>query len=195
MTGKQLTNYTSKSLVHKLSTLSLEAGLLFLLGVAAIFLHARFRWGFNIPGHHGMEFMALLTGGRLISKVKFSSIFMALGIGAMIVMPFMGFKNPISALGYIFPVLIFDLLYSNLPEKFDKAWIIAVAGGLAYMAVPVYRIILMFSMNLPYPAAVKYGTPLAPLAGFLAFGFVGSIFAAGLIKTIKKRKKNVEENL
>lgn len=188
MTGKQLTRHTSKSLVHKYSGLTIEATLLFLLGVLAMFLHARFRWGTQIPGHHGIEFMALLTAGRFASRIRLSSIFMAMGIGIMVIMPFMGFKNPVSALGYILPVLFFDLIYSNLPERFRKVWIFAIAGGLSYMAVPLFRIILMLTIGMPYSAALKYGTPLAPLAGFLVFGFIGSFFAAGLSKSIKKKK-------
>jgi len=188
MTGKQLTRHTSKSLAHKYSGITIEAMLLFLLGVLAMVLHAKFRWGAQIPGHHGIEFMALLTAGRFASRIRLSSIFMAMGIGVMVIMPFMGFKNPVSALGYIFPVIVFDLVYSNLPERFRKAWIFAIAGGFSYMLVPLYRIILMLIIGMPYSAAIKYGTPLAPLAGFLAFGFIGSFFAAGLTKSIKKKR-------
>lgn len=188
MIGKQQTKSISKSLAHSLPALSIEALLLFFVGALAMFIHARFRWGMNIPGHHGLEFMALLTSGRYVSKIRMSSVFMALGIGVMIIMPFMGFKNPVSALGYIFPVLLFDLMYSNIPEKWRKAWVTALAGGLAYMTVPLFRLILLFTIDLPYPAAIKYGTPLAPLAGFFAFGLLGSFFAAGLITQIKKKK-------
>ena len=188
MTGKQLTRYTSKTLAHKYSGIMIEAMLLFLLGVLAMFLHAKFRWGIQIPGHHGIEFMALLTAGRLASKIRMSSIFMALGIGVMVILPFVGFKNPVSALGYIFPVIIFDLVYSNLPERFRKTWIFAIAGGLAYMIVPLYRMILLITIGMPYSAALKYGTPFAPLAGFLIFGLMGSFFALGLAKTLKKKK-------
>lgn len=189
MIGKQLTKYTSRSLVHRLPGLSIEASLLFLVGVLAMFLHARFRWGTSIPGHHGIEFMALLTASRHITKIRLSSVFMALGIGTMVIMPFMGFKNPVAAIGYILPVLIYDLAYSNIPERLRKSWILALAGGLAYMSVPIFRIILLLTIGMPYSAVLKFGTPFAPLAGFFAFGFVGSIFAAGLLKRIKKKRK------
>lgn len=189
MIGKQQINSTSRSLAPDLSATVIEAVLLFLTGAFAIFLHAKFRIGISIPGHHGLDFMALLLAGRMVSKVKFSSVFMAMGIGLMIFLPFIGFKNPISAMGYMLPVFILDLVYSNLPESKRKAWILAIVGGLSYMAVPLFRILLMAVTGIVYPAAVKYGTPLAPVAGFFLFGMIGSGFTAGLFSIIKKYRK------
>lgn len=189
MIGKQQIKPTSRTLAPEAKTLALEGALLFLLGALALFLHARFRTGMNIPGQHGLEFMALLLAGRMASKVKFASLFMALGMGCMIMMPFMGFKNPVAAVGYILPVFALDLIYSNLPERLRKSWVLALVGGISYMLVPIFRILLMGVAGMAYPAAVKYGTPWAPIAGFFTFGLLGAGITAGFTSLIQWRKK------
>ena len=189
MIGKQQINSISRSLAPDISASVIEAVLLFLTGAFAMFLHAKLRIGISIPGHHGLDFMALLLAGRMVSKVKYSSIFMAMGIGVMIFLPFIGFKNPVSAMGYMLPVFIFDLVYSNLPKRIRKIWILSIIGGLSYMTVPLFRIILMAVTGMAYPAAVKYGTPFAPVAGFFLFGMLGSGFTASLVYIIKKYRK------
>ena len=187
MIGKQQTKITSGILVPNISRNVSEAIILFFVGALAMFIHARFRWGASLPGHHGLEFMAILMASRVNVRIRWSSVFITLGIGAMIALPFMGFKNPITALGYLFPVLLLDALYSNLPDKWRKVWLLAIIGGIAYMAVPLYRILLM-AVGFPYPVVMKYGSIIAPLAGFFSFGLLGSGFALGLFKAIKGRR-------
>ena len=189
MIGKQQINSTSRSLAPEATFAIIEAILLFLTGAFAIFLHARLRLGINIPGHHGIHFMALLMAGRMISKVRFSSVFMALGIGVMILLPFMGFKNPISAMGYMLPVLTLDLIYSTLPEKMRKTWILAFVGGFSYLMVPLFRLLLMTLAGIAYPSALKFGSPLVPVAGFLLFGLIGSGITVGIVKISKRYRK------
>lgn len=186
MIGKQQIKHTSKTLVHSFPQQLSEALVLFFLGALAMFVHARFRWGANLPGHHGLEFMAILVIARLNTRMKWSSVFMTLGIGMMILLPFMGFNNPINALGYILPVIVFDACYLNLPDKWKKIWLLSLIGGLSYMSVPIYRIILMALTGLPYTVSVKYGTVLIPLVGFFAFGILGSVFALSLSNTTNK---------
>lgn len=189
MIGKQQINSTSRSLAPDLSAYIIEAVLLFLAGAFAMLLHAKLRIGINVPGHHGLHFMAVLIAGRMVTKRKFSSIFMAMGIGVMILLPFVGFKNPVSALSYMFPVLVFDFVYSNITERNRKTWIIAILGGLSYMVIPLFKLLLMVTTGFVYKAAIKYGTPLAPVAGFFFFGFMGSGITLGIVKFIKKSIK------
>ncbi len=189
MIGKQQVNSTSRSLAPDLTSVAIEAAMLFLAGAFAMFIHVRVKYGLHIPGNHGLDFMAILMAGRMVSKLRYSSIFMALGIGVMIMLPFMGFKNPVSAIGYMLPVFVLDFIYSNLSENRRKGWLMAVFGGLSYMMVPLFRIILMMLTGLAYPAAIKYGTVLAPIAGFFIFGMLGSGIILGVVKIIKKTEK------
>ncbi|MCD6347082.1 MAG: hypothetical protein J7L96_06660 [Bacteroidales bacterium] len=193
MIGKQQTKFTSRIIVHSVSRQVSEAIALFLLGALAMFVHARFRWGASMPGHHGLEFMAILMASRLNTRLKWSSVFMVLGIGTMIVLPFMGFHNPVTALGYLFPVIVLDACYLILPDKRKKIWLLSLIGGFAYMSVPIFRILLMALAGFPYTVSAKYGTALIPLAGFFVFGLLGSVFALGLNRSISKinvRRKN-----
>ncbi len=187
MIGKQQTKITSGILVPNISHNVREAVILFFVGALAMFIHARFRWGASLPGHHGLEFMAILMASRINVQMKWSSVFITLGIGTMIALPFMGFKNPVTALGYLLPVIVLDIFYSNLKDRWRKVWLLAIIGGVAYMAVPMYRILLM-AVGFPYPVVIKYGSVVAPLAGFFSFGFLGAGFAAGLFKAIKRKR-------
>ncbi len=190
MTGKQQTKPISRILAPSLTNQTIEAIVLLLLGALAMFVHARFRWGnANIPGHHGIEFMAILMACRLTTQFKWSSVFMVIGIGSMVALPFLGFKNPISALGYMLPVVALDLMYTSIPKRFHVKWLLAVLGGLAYAMVPIYRLVLSVSAGIPYPSALKHGSILIPIAGFFFFGLIGAGLAVGIVFTIKSRKK------
>ncbi len=93
----------------------LEVFLLFLAGVLAIVLHERLRNPINIPGHHGIEFMAVILAVRLSSKMKWATSISALGIGIFILFPVLGFKDPMMGFNYMLPCVFMDLAYIYLP--------------------------------------------------------------------------------
>jgi hypothetical protein len=46
------------------------------LGVLAVVLHAKLRIPLKMPGHHGLEFMALLIFARTTMRMKWASMVM-----------------------------------------------------------------------------------------------------------------------
>ncbi|MCD6332362.1 MAG: hypothetical protein J7L89_03730 [Bacteroidales bacterium] len=188
MPGKQQIKSISNPLHRELIHTVIESVVLVFIGAAAIWLHARWRWGISIPGHHGLEFMILLMTSRIHTRQRFSSLWFMLGAGLMIAMPFMGFKNPVAAVGYLLPAVFLDAGYLLIPRLSRKVLWLMILGGLAYLTIPLYRLGLSWITSIPYPTAIRYGTPLIPLAGFLVFGMAGSFLGAGFSFGICKRK-------
>lgn len=125
------------------NTALLQVLLLSFLGASAIVLRANLRIPLHIPGHHGIEVMALLILGRYLSQISIASSISSLAAALLIFFPFMGFKDPFLPLIYMGMGVTIDSLYSAFKNKKHIAFF-ALIGGLAYMAIPVSRIIITF---------------------------------------------------
>ncbi len=187
MNGKLQVKTISKVSVSKeLFTTIAEVFLLLGLGVLAITLHAYLRYPLNLPGHHGIEFMALLIFGSKISRLKASTSVFSLGVGIFLMFPLIGIKDPFAPLVYMMPGFLFyfsTLAFKNLKNKF---WFIALIGGIAYTAIPLTRFIIMIVINYPYKSLITHGA-LYVIACFFAFGLVGTLFTTGIFKTFNKK--------
>lgn len=168
----------------------LEVVLLMLAGVLAIVLHARFRSPINVPGHHGIEFMAIILAARLSSKIKWASSISALGIGIFILFPVLGFKDPMMGFNYMLPCFFIDFAYNFLQDKKYKNILIAVAAGYAYMLIPFSRLIFTWTTGYPYSSFLKHGFVL-PIFTFLIFGMLGGFLGSGIYNQGKKLIKRL----
>ncbi len=186
MTG----NVQQKSLLREFLTNQtlakvFEITLLLLAGVIAIVLHARLRTPINIPGHHGMEFMAIILAARLSSNIKWASSISALGIGIFILFPVLGFKDPMMGFNYMLPCFFMDIAYNTIQNKKYRNLYLAIAAGFAYMLIPVSRMITTISTGYPYSSFLKHGF-VTPLATFFLFGLMGGILGTGIYFIGKK---------
>ncbi len=157
----------------------LEIILLILAGVMAIVLHARLRTPINIPGHHGIEFMAIIIASRLSSKMKWASSISALGIGIFILFPVLGFKDPMMGFNYMLPLFFADIAYNYIKSDKHRNLIIALAAGFGYMLIPLSRIVLTFTTGYPYSTFLKHGF-VTPVFTFFLFGLLGGLLGTGI---------------
>lgn len=118
--------------------------ILFGLGILAILLHARLRTPLNIPGHHGLEFMAILMAGRVASKIKWASSISSLGIGFVLLFPVFGFKDPFMGFNYMLPGLFIDVFYNLTRNLKWQILILSLVAGLAYFTIPLSRLFIHF---------------------------------------------------
>jgi hypothetical protein len=187
MNGKSQVKTISKVLQTNTLSKSLEIILLFGLGMLAIFLHARLRIPLKLPGHHGIEFMALIIAGRSMSKMPVASSISALGVASLVFIPGLGFKDPFMALVFAIPCIAVDLYFNAFKNKNSKIIILAIIAGLSYMMIPLLRFIIELFTG------IVYGSLLAglayPLFTHIAFGFVGGFLGAGIIKGVKNKRK------
>jgi len=158
---------------------------LFGVGIIAILLHSRFKSPLNVPGHHGMEFMALLMAGRTASKIPWASSMSSLGIGFILLFPLFGFHDPFMGTTYMLPGFFIDIFY-NLVKQFKwQLLILVVVSGLAYITIPLSRILIHAISGYPYSSFIRYGYIL-PLISFFIFGMAGGFVGTGVTKSVIK---------
>lgn len=165
---------------------AVEVLALFLLGAIAVVLHIKMRIPLKLPGHHGVEFMALIMLGRSFSKIPIASTISSLGIGMMMFFPIWAGKDPFAGAVYMIPGFAIDFLYYQFRNN-KRIFITAILGGLSYGLIPVARYIIMSITGFPYEALL---TGLAyPFLSFTFFGFTGSSIALLINKQVTKKKK------
>lgn len=164
----------------------LEILLLFGIGALAIALRGRLRLGMNLPGHHGIYFMALIYLARKNSRLKVATSFSALGIGTMLLFPILGFRDPIQAAVYVLPAIMLDIIFLAAPAKLkNNAWLLALACGVAWMSIPISRLIISLISGIPYDSFLKHGF-IYPLFAWFMSGSIGGFAGAGIQYAAKK---------
>lgn len=169
---------------HRLGLL-LEVLFLAGIGVIAILLHVRFRSPLSIPGHHGLEFMGLMLMGRLSSNLRFASTVSSLGIGLLLLFPVFGFTDPLAGFNYMLPGLMLDIFYQAGGNLRKKAIFLAVIAGIAYMAIPLSRLMISLSTGYHYGAFVKHGF-ITPFLTWFGFGLAGGLLGTGISNIFTK---------
>jgi hypothetical protein len=186
MTGKRSEKTLSAPSLSGTVPAVLEYGILFGIGIIAIVLHARLRTPLNIPGHHGLEFMALLMAGRAASRIPWASSVSSLGIGLMLLFPVFGFKDPFMGIHYMLPGIFIDLTYPMIRRSKFQILLLVLFSGMAYTLIPLSRLVVHLATGYPYGAFIKHGFVL-PFAGFFTFGLAGGFAGWGITTSVLKR--------
>ena len=156
---------------------SLGAGrLLWLLslGVAAVALEQAFRWPLQMPGHHGIEAMALLMLGRLSCTHPWSATLAA--AAAAVAAPALGADHgPLMPLLYLLPGALLDLGYRLRPSIGQFALYLPLVASLAWASRPLARVLAHLTLGLQF-GSLRAG-PVYPILTHLLFGFVGGLAA------------------
>lgn len=162
-----------------------EILLLTLAGAAAVLLRVYLRIPLNIPGHHGLEVMAILLIGRSVSKIPLASSISTFAAGTFLFLPFLGFKDPF--LPFIFMVigLFIDLIYNKLNKFKENIFLLGLLGGFAYMMIPLSRFIIFLVSGFPYETFLKQGFIL-PFFSHFIFGAMGGMLAHGIVYYTRK---------
>lgn len=183
--GRSQTRTTSGLIHNKTLRTALEVIFLLAVGFFAILLHARFRSPIQVPGHHGIEFMALLLLGRISSRMKFASSISSFGIGFLLLFPVFGFNDPLMGFNYMLPGFLLDFACNFSGNLSRKTWFLASIAGLAYMLIPVSRLIITAFTGYQYGAFLKYGL-IVPVISHLVFGMTGGLLGTGASKILSK---------
>jgi hypothetical protein len=157
----------------------LEILLLVMAGGLAAYMHFNVRVPLNIPGHHGLEFMGIITLIRLSSKLKYAGTLAMLGTGFILLMPGAGGGTMLHGFSYMLPGIMMDIAYGAGRERMQLLFIIAFTAGFAYMLIPLSRLILNITTGYPYMAILKHGAAYT-LLSFFFFGMIGGLLGTGL---------------
>ena len=166
---------------------------LVLLGCVAGLLHVHLRYPMNIPGHHGIEWMALVMFGRLLSNHRFAAGILASGAASsyLVQSPFFNLAHDVKpALIFLLSGIFVDVFYrfriSRLPMIVNAAGIAA----LAFVTKPAVMYALYIFTGMSVGMFIKHPDYL-PFVSHLVFGAVGgaggAILAAAADLKIQKR--------
>ncbi len=145
------------------------------LGVAIVLLEQTFRWPLHLPGHHGLEAMALLAFGRLSCSNPWSATLV--GASAALAAPFIGADHGVlTPLFYVLPGVVIDLGYRLRPQLMAHVLLaLPVLAALAFATKPVVRVLANQLFGLPF-GSLRAG-PVYPVLTHLMFGFLGALAA------------------
>jgi hypothetical protein len=183
MNGKPQVKSISRAL--PVNTVILEIILLSLLGALAMILRARLRVPIQLPGHHGLEVMAILMIGRKISTIPVATTISAVAGGLTTLFPFMGFGDPFMLPIYILLGVFIDVIYMLVPSFRNYFLLLILLGGLAYMLIPLSRILIVTAGLYQYPSLARNGF-LYPVMTHFMFGAGGATLGGALVMAGKR---------
>jgi hypothetical protein len=154
------------------------------LGVTIVALERSFNWSLQLPGHHGLEAMALLVLARLTCTNPWSATLV--GASAAVAAPFLGASHGVlMPLFYVLPGLVLDLGY-RLSPRFGRALLfLPVLAALAYAVKPAVRVFANQALGMQF-GSLRAG-PVYPIITHLLFGFLGALAAVLVWRATEKR--------
>jgi len=167
----------------------LEYVLLVGLGVAAVVLHQAFRFPMDLPGRHGVEWMALLVLGRALTRSRIGGSVVSTGAAVASMLPLWGaIDDPFIWLIYLLPGILMDIAFARLPRWKTSFIFLASLGALAHATKPLARWLINMITGIPYGSLLLgVGYPLLTHLLFGAVGgLLGAILAYGIHKTIAR---------
>lgn len=168
-----------------------EALLLIGSGVTAVILHRALDMSLGLPGHHGIEWMALMLIGRMSSRFRGAGTLTSVGASVASTIPFLQGGNPYTWIFYLLPGLVVDFAFRYLPRYADKVWFLIVLAGLAHMTKPIGQLIINLISGWPF-GSFRYGI-LYPFASHLLFGMIGGLLGASIIIGIRRYSNRTEK--
>jgi len=163
-------------------------------GVTAVVLHRAFDLSLGLPGHHGIEWMALMIIGRASSKYRGAGTLTSIGASFASVLPFLHTDNPFTWLFYLLPGPVMDLAFRYLPRyanerssPVDKLWFMILLGGFAHATKPAGQLIVNLISGWPF-GSFRYGV-VYPFASHLLFGMIGGLLGALVVLGIHHASK------
>lgn len=153
------------------------------LGVVIVALEGAFRWSLQLPGHHGIEAMALLLLARLSCTTPWSASIS--GASAALAAPLFGADHgPLMPLFYMLPGVLVDLGWRLRPRARGFVLFLPVLAAFAYASKPVVRVLANAFFGMQF-GSLRAG-PVYPIVTHLLFGFVGGLVAVLLWRATER---------
>jgi hypothetical protein len=155
------------------------------LGVAIVLLEHASRWSLQLPGHHGLEAMALLVLGRLSCTNAWAATIV--GGSAAVAAPIVGADHGVlTSLFYVLPAAVLDLGYRLWPKLVGRTLpFLPLLAAIGFTTKPVARVLGNQIFGLQY-GSLRFG-PVYPILTHLLFGFLGALAAVILWRYTERR--------
>jgi len=184
MNGISSLKTTSKAFLTRLELTWLEALFLLGTGALAVILHRSFDYSLGLPGHHGLEWMALLVISRSLSRFRGAGSLASLGAGLTALIPGLRGGDPFGPFLYLLPGPVMDLAFRYLPRYADKIWFLMFFAGLAHMTKPVARIIIAAVSGWSF-GSFRFGVAYPTFSHFF-YGLIGGLLGALIVLGLRR---------
>jgi hypothetical protein len=188
MNGTSSLKKTSKSFQTDWSLSWIEALLLMGGGVMAVALHRALDTSLGLPGHHGIEWMAILIIGRASSRYRGAGTLTSIGAAFASVLPFLSGENPFTWIYYLLPGPVMDLAFYYLPSYSNKLLFMILLGGFAHVTKPIGQLSVNLLTGWPV-GSFRFGVTY-PFASHLLFGMIGGLLGALIVLGIRRFSKD-----
>lgn len=150
----------------------------------AVVLHRAFDLSLGLPGHHGIEWMALLIIGRASSRFRGAGTLTSIGASFASTMPLLHGENPFTWLFYLLPGSVMDFAFRYFPRYASKLWFLILLGGLAHATKPIGQLTMNLVTGWPF-GSFRYGV-VYPFVSHLLFGMIGGLLGALIVLGIRR---------
>lgn len=151
-----------------------EAAFLLAAGVLAVALHAGVHWPLKLPGHHGLEWMALLMFARVLSAAPWAAVVAATSAAVTSCVPWWGFHESTIGLSYLLSGVAVDVLWRLVRRR--HALVLAIVAALAHATKPLWKLVATAGWGLHF-GSIAGGAATAVLS-HLMFGLAGGLAGA-----------------
>ncbi|MBI5953448.1 MAG: hypothetical protein HY865_17480 [Chloroflexi bacterium] len=191
MNGISPPRNTSRSYPTEWSLTWLEALVLIGGGVMAVVLHRTTDLSLGLPGHHGIEWMAIMVLGRASSRFRGAGTLTSISASLASLMPGLKGDNPFSWLFYLLPGLVMDLAFHYLPRYADKLWLLTLLGGFAHVTKPMGQLAMNLITGWPF-GSFRYGV-IYPFASHILYGTIGGLLGALILYGVRRASSKTEK--
>lgn len=164
---------------------------LFATGVAATVLHQSFRWPLQLPGHHGIEWLALLVLARLVSPRERAGLLTGVGAAgaAFAYAGSIGIDGKSAQmLTYMLQGALLDALLFLPRVRWTALLWIPTAGALTHVVAPLVKnLFTSLSGELITFSALMHGIGY-PMITHAIFGATGAAIGLGLYYGTQMRR-------
>ncbi len=164
-----------------------EALLLLGIGAAIVAMVKVFDLSLKLPGHTGIQWLALLLLARTTSNYRWAASVAGVGSAVVSLLPFWGFGDPLKWLSFLLVAAVLDVLFNLFPRWQHAILFLALIGGLAHAIKPLSRILISGLTGLEYTSLLT--GVLYPIATHLLFGFIGALIGAGMVWGYRRLSK------
>lgn len=146
--------------------------------MSAAWLHEALRWPLHLPGHHGLEWLAILVFARVVARARYAASWAALGAVAAAVLPAFGTQGALGDCAYLIAGIGMDLAWHALPAIRRSPLGLAVVAGLCHATKPLWFTVLAVSTGARFGSIVD--GVLEPWFMHFCFGCAGGLVGASL---------------
>jgi len=148
--------------------------LLLALGAGIVALGEVFRFSLGLPGHHGLEGMALLATARLCTNHRWAATIAATGAATTAVAVGAG-HGGLVPIFFLLPGIVIDAGIMLVPAWRSRLLWLPLFAGLGHASKPLLKWVALGGTT-PHLGSMSNGLPY-PLTTHFLFGFAGALTA------------------